>query len=160
MAEEEATRIFILTDAPKKPSNVMVLRDKPTYWVSFKEKWSKSFEVIKTEHQQRLNENKDSGCTQEEADRINEEMKYSVTKATYEMEQSIIEVLKVNPGDTREEVEAKKSATKAMVDWLQELGRWLVQKLREIFTAIKGAVEWCMDRTKELFQYLWSLFEQ
>jgi hypothetical protein len=157
MAEEEVTRVFTLTDAPKKPNNVMVLKDKPTYWVSIKEKWSKSFEAIKTEHQQRLNENKDSGLTQEEADRINEDTEHSVTEATHEMGQSIIEVLKVNPGDTREEAEAKKSAAKAMVDWLQQLGRWLVKKLTEIFSAIKEAMQWCMDKTKELFQYLWSL---
>ena len=167
---EGRSRVFTLEDAPPKPETLMItLRDKPTYWETIKEtakacKIESIVEVYRSEQQELMARIEKRGyATEEEAAQLNVKIEKKVRRVTKELQRRSVEALQVKPGDKPEQVRLKMSTTDKLVKWIAQLVDWLVKKLEEIFSVIKEAVqnsmEWCMDRTKELFDYLWSLFK-
>ena len=69
-----------------------------------------------------------------------------------------LDTTKIERSDTTEEMKFKISVQTGLLDWLSKLFEWVVKKIKEIFAQIKEKIDWCFEKAKELFEYLWSFF--
>lgn len=97
--------------------------------------------------------------TDEDIEFLNKSMEEEMTKILDKFKKQALATTRIERTDTHEEMKLKIEIQKGLLDWLSELFDWVVQKIKEIFERIKDAVEFCFQKAKELFEYLWSFFK-
>lgn len=97
--------------------------------------------------------------TEEEANFLNQQLEEALDEILEKFKQQARQQLKIQPGDKPEEVKFKTVFSNELLKWLTDLFQWLIQKIKAIFVRIKEALDWCWEKTKELFNYLFGLFD-
>ena len=152
-----------LTDAPPKPQT-FTLKEK-SMWTKFCESTAnfspqKLLEAFNSEKQTLLKKLESGGqLTNDDCDFLNKNMERDIAKVLDDFKKQALNQMKITPEDSAEEVMLKLSFGAQLVAWLSDLFNWLLKKMTEILAKIKECFHWCVEKTKELFEYLWSLLE-
>ena len=155
-------------DAPQKPEVLcMTLQDSGSGSGSLWQKFHESvrdfspeqlMDAFSNERQKILASVKEKGfITEEEAEVLNMTTREKVKKILDDFLEKATKALKITPKDSPVEIELKTSFSENLVAWLTELFLWLLKKMEEIFKRIREQIDWCWQKTKELFEHLFSL---
>ena len=78
---------------------------------------------------------------------------------TYDkMKQRAKDTMTIKEHDTPHNIVTKVGVVQELNSFLDKLFDWVVEKLLYIFTLIKQALPWCMQKVKDLFLFLKDLF--
>lgn len=97
--------------------------------------------------------------TEEEVELINDAMEQQLTNLIGKFKEETLATTKIKGTDTIEEMKYKVSVQSQLLEWLSKLLAWVTSKIKEITSKIEESPEWCIKKSKELFEYLWSFFE-
>lgn len=97
--------------------------------------------------------------TNEEVELINDEMEQQFTNLIRKFKEEALAITKIKETDTIEEMKYKLFIQSQLLEWLSKLLAWVTSKVKEITSKIGESPEWCIEKSKELFEYLWSFFE-
>lgn len=167
MASEAAsyttTTKVSFADAPPKPEVLRLqLRDRKSLWEKFYETVrdftpEQLIAAVSTEQERIMaNVRKNGQITEEEAEFLNKTIEQNIRKVLDDFHAKAMDALKIKPGDTPEEIELKLSFTEKLSKWLCDVFNWVL-KMEEIFQWVKKKINWCWQKTRELFDYLFSL---
>eukprot|EP01122_Echinamoeba_exundans_P011122 TRINITY_DN4318_c0_g1_i1.p1 TRINITY_DN4318_c0_g1~~TRINITY_DN4318_c0_g1_i1.p1 ORF type:complete len:211 (+),score=37.36 TRINITY_DN4318_c0_g1_i1:423-1055(+) len=95
-------------------------------------------------------------ASEEDAEKYNAQLAAMWDEAMQPMKKSFMEAAKVNPGDSREQVEFKLAVAQGAMSWLRDVSNWLIDKLKELFVQIKNGIKWVMAQAQSLFQTLYD----
>ena len=155
--DHSSTTTYEFHDVPQPSKKLrMTLRQKHVFAQTIETK--REVLDFSSENQKLLEMTREGKMTQEDCDYFNERVDQKAAK-TKKCIDSLAEMIKVNPEDTPEQVEAKLQVEEEMFPWLDQLFSWLYKEISKIFQWIKEKAQWCIDQVKKLFQRLWSLFE-
>ncbi len=117
------------------------------------------FEAIDKD-KQRLLKKLDAGeqLTQEDCDSFNTNTRQQLERSLDSFKERTLSVMAVSPCDSPEVAKHKVEFSTQLLQWFSELLVWLQRKIEAIFAKLKEAFQWCVEKTKELLKYLWSLF--
>ena len=151
-------------DAPPKPETLRLTLKEKSYWVRFREttaefsphKILEAFEFDKRKVMEKVN----AGQPLTEADRdvLNRGTRKKLKKMLKKFEDHCLAETEIKEGDTPDQVKLKISFSDQLLDWLGKLFDWIVAKMKEIFATISEGIEYCAQKVKDFFEYLWSLF--
>lgn len=117
-------------------------------------------DLIDSEKRRILKEMEERGhLTQEEADYFNKMTRESIEKILNSFKESCLKHLEVTPLDPPAQVKFKIGFAEELLEWLADLFGWVINKIQEIFQVTGEKLEWCIEQTKKLFEYIKSLFK-
>ncbi len=154
-----------LTDAPRPPVLLKMTLKQKTLWERFKQGCKgltpeKLMEFFHSEKDRVMQEMMKRGhITEEEREFLNKGMREGVQKILKEFEEKAMEQMEIKADDTPDEIQFKVDFGKQLLRWLSNLFNWLIEKIQAIFCWIKKKLQWCIQKAKELFEYLWSFFD-
>ena len=158
-SDSSRTTSITLQGAPPKPDILrMTLKDK-SMWQRFREGFTPS-KLMEAFDKQKLLDKVKSGhqLTQEECDFLNKNTRENVERVLEDFQQKALAQMEVKPTDSPDELQFKMSFAAQLIEWLSNLFSWVLDKMKEIFSKLQEDFHWCVKKTKELFQYLLSLF--
>ena len=97
--------------------------------------------------------------TEEEVELINDTMEQQLTNLIREFKEEALSITKIKETDTIDEMKYKLFVQSQLLEWLSKLLAWVTSKVKEITSKMEESPEWCIEKSKELFEYLWSFFE-
>ena len=164
MATSYPTYSIVIRDAPLPPVTLRMTLRQRSMWQSFIRRARGStpqrlLELFNQEKQKLLDKVRRGGTlTQEECDFLNRNTRRNIEKVIKDFKERVLTEMEVKPTDRAEEIQFKTDFATQLVQWLQDLLSWVGEKIRLIFARMRDAIQWCMEKTRELFDYLWSLF--
>jgi hypothetical protein len=158
------TETIDFSDAPQLQHTLIMQLQNRSLWDMFKEsvRGLSPDAILKrlNNEKERIMKDMDKRgyITKEEADFLNRQIEASLEEILEKFKQQARQQLKIQPGDKPEEVKFKMEFSNQLLKWLTDLFEWLIQKIKAIFAHIKEALDWCWQKTKDLFNYLFGLF--
>ena len=96
--------------------------------------------------------------TQEDCDFLTRNTQERIEKVLDDFKEHALSEMEIKRSDTAKQMKLKTDFATTLIEWLQNLLAWVPVKIQEIFARLKEATDWCMEKAKEFFEYLWSLF--
>ena len=93
----------------------------------------------------------DGNISQEAANKYNMQLELELTAEMEAVTTVVIEIAKVQPGESVESARKKSEEAQGFMDYLGDLFGWVLEKL-------KSALRWCWEKAKQFFGYLKSFF--
>lgn len=94
--------------------------------------------------------------TPSEIDTVNDKIGAVVDNKLDTIKGKAKEKLKIKPTDTPEAITAKTQITMAFLKYVSGLFKFIIEKMHWIISKIVNGVMWCVQKTTEFFQGLWS----
>lgn len=159
MERKSSSATITVTDAPLPPLRLN-LKQK-SIWATITDTVSPSevIEKICSEKAKIMEQiDKRGYIMPEEAEFLNHLIKTRAEKILEDFKQEAIKQTLINPSDGLEQIKFKVDFSDQLLSWLSSLFVWLTKKITTIFDKLQEGIDWCIQKAKELFEYLWSLF--
>jgi hypothetical protein len=152
-----------LRDVPQlERSMILRLQSNSSIWQQFKDATQglSPEEIIKRFNQKKskiVQASRQRGhVTKEEAEFLNKAFEEDFEDAFKKFKKAIMDQLRIQPGDTPEEVQFKIDFGQSLTTWLGNLFTWLIEHIKAIFIKIKENLTWCIVKAKELLLFLYN----
>lgn len=153
-------------DAPQKPKELRLRLQQDKNMFQRLTDWARDFNpenwtaFVSNHHSQVMASlDRNGKLSQKECDELNAKNEEYLQKKMDSFMQKAKKSFQITPQDTPEAVKLKMGVYYLLMGWLADLFCWLIRKIQEIFQEINKAIQWCWQKAKELFTYLYSFFK-
>ena len=154
---------IVIDDAPLPPEIIRSTLKQKSLWQAFiarprymtPQRFMESF----NQEKQKLTDKVKKGdtLTQEDCDFLTRNTQERIEKVLDDFKEHALSEMEIKRPDTAKLMKLKTDFATTLIEWLQNLLAWVPVKIQEVFARLKEATDWCMEKAKEFFEYLWSL---